>query len=198
MDTIPPTHRIALRVVGTQPALRRSNATEAKNLLVQIHNLLRLYNARTSLLPLHERQALDLTAVHFAQRLDGTAVLIHHDSPAWCVSTMPAARRPAPRIGTSHYVRPFHPTSRAELRAYFLRKGGDVREAWRRFPPSSSEEQAEYERATAGKRPTRLDPFEIAVRKAARKAGKLPTDPAIRAQVRAEIDALDALLGDLL
>ena len=199
MDTIPAGFRLTLRIPGTQAARKHSNAIEAKNLLVQIHNLLRLYNARVSRLSLPDRQALDLTTVHFAQKLDGTVTTIHHDSPQWCVSTKPAPRANQPHIGTSHYVRPFHPTSRAELRAYFIRKGGDPAEAWRRFPPSSSAEQAEMIVA-CGQRPKRQapDPFEKLVRARAKKEGQNPQDPAFRAKIKAEMESLDSLLEGLI
>jgi hypothetical protein len=199
-DSIPQGYRLALRGIGQQAVRKRTNATEAKNLLVSIHNMLRLYNARVSRLPLHERQALDLTTMHFAQQLDGTAVIVHHDSPQWCVSTKPAPRACAPHIGTSHYVRPFHPASRAELRQYFLRKGGDPREAWRRFPPSDAAERAEAERMSGAprRRPGPPDPFERLVAKRARAAGQNPSDPAFRAKIKAEQDALDALLESII
>jgi hypothetical protein len=200
MDTIPSGRRLVAFPPSQQATLRRTNATEAKNLLVQIENLLRLYNARVGLLPTHERASLNLTVVHHAQRLDGTAVLIHHDSVAWCATTTPAARSRAPHIGASHYVRPFHPASRAELRAYFLRKGGDPREAWRRFPPADASERAEAERVQSGTRTRRpvADPFERLVAKRAKATGRSPTDPAFRASIKAEQDALETLLEGLI
>lgn len=198
-DTIPAGRRLVAFPPSTQATRRRTSATEAKNLLVQVHNLLRLYNARVSRLPLHERQALDLTSVQFAQRLDGIVVLVHHDSPTWCFSTTAATRARQPSVGMGHHVRPFHPASRAELRAYFLRKGGDPREAWRRFPPADSAEHAEMARA-CGPKPRRAlpDPFERLVARRAKAAGRSPSDPAFRASVKAEQDALETLLDGLL
>jgi hypothetical protein len=185
--------------VGSTAVLRRSNQTEAKNLLTQIHNLLRVYNARVSIMSLAERSTLCLDTLHFAQRLDGTATTISHDSPAWAAITSPALPSIPGRIRTADWhTRPIHPASRTELRAYFLRKGGDKREAWRRFPPGDAAERAQCERDCAPRNsPTKLDPFEKAARAAARKRG-VPCDAAFIALFRREQAELDSPLEDLL
>lgn len=199
MDTIQQGNRLVIVPPGTAHCARRNRQTEAANLLIQIQSLLRLYNARVRRMSLTERAANNLTTVHFAQRLDGIATLVHHDSPAWAATIAPVLPSRPPHIGAGLYQRPMNPMSKAELRAYFLRKGGTKTEAWRRFPPSDSSEREQMTRdlATVKRVRSAPDPFEATVKRLARKRNRNPNDPQFRAEVQAELSAIEEILNDL-
>lgn len=201
-DTIPAGQRLIPFVSsGTSFTLSRRKAHRLANDLAHIEALLRAYNVALKHLTLTQRASANLTVPHLSQHLDGTLTLIHHDSPGWLATQSPALPRAgntAKVVGNGVIPRPINPASRAELRAYAIRRGVSIKEAWHRFPPVSSAEQAEYLKATSSIRQRApSDPFESAVKAAARKANK-PLDANFKAEFKAKIEGIASLLGDLL
>ncbi len=202
MDTIPQGRRLTLYVSpGNSFILSRRKAHRLSNELAAIEAALRRYNVAVKHLSLTARASANLTVPHLSQRLDGTLTLIHHDSPGWLATQSPALPRAgntAKLLGNGTTPRPINPSSRAELRAYAIRRGVSVREAWHRFPPSDSAEQAEFLKATSSSRSRQpADPFESAVKAAARKANK-QLDAQFRAEFKSKIEGIASILGDLL
>jgi hypothetical protein len=83
------------------------------------------------------------------------------------------------------------------LRAYFIRKGGSKREAWRRFPPATAEEHAQMAKDLAMPQKQKKDPMEAIIRAAARKRGADPNDPAFRAKIIREQEELARLIEEI-
>lgn len=202
MDTIPPTHRLIPFPPSTQAARHHSHTTEATNAYHQLLSALRRYNIAASKLTLTGRASTmrQLTQAHISITLEGLATIVHHESPTWAATispNLPKAGNTAKQLGNGLYARPINPSSRQELRQYAIRKGVSPREAWARFPPTNSAEQAEYLRVTAPKTRAPTDPFESAVRAAARKE-KRALDKAFREEFSTRLADLSSILGDLL
>jgi hypothetical protein len=196
MDTIPSGNRLTIRPPGTASIPRHSRGTAQANLLTQIASLIETYNARLRRMPLAERASNNLTSIHLHTRHNGSVVVVHHDSPTWASGIQPSVPGAAPRIAPAIYTRPIHPASRAELRAYFLRKGGDKRLAWHRFPPADAAERAQMERDLQIT-PQRVDPIEKIILAAARKRKQSAADPVFREQIIREQAELAKLLEDI-
>lgn len=199
-DTIPAGRRLVVYVSsGTSFILSRAKRHQLANDLREIEAKLRSYNASVRHLSLVHRANGGLSTPHLSQRLDGTITLIHHDSPTWAATQSPLLPVAQPVLGTRPGVpRPINPSSRAELRAYAIRRGVSPREAWHRFPPSTTAEQEEMLKATAARKRLPLDPQEAAFRAYARKMKRDPKDAALRAEFQASLSSISALLGDLL
>lgn len=197
MDTIPPGQRLIIRAPGTTGTLKHSRPCEAANLLAEITRLTAIYNARLRRMSLTDRASYNLTSLQVATRLDGLVSIVHHDSPSWAVSIVAAPIKSPGRVTSGWYQRPIHPADRAQLRAYFLRKGGSKADAWRRFPPADSAETAQMAHDLKIKLPKATDPMDKIIRAAARKRGANPDDPAFQAKIRAEQAELSALLDSV-
>ena len=199
-DTIPAGFRlIPFRSTGTAFVLSRAKRHQLANDLREIEARIRAYNVGVRHLSLAMRATGALTVPSLSQRLDGTLTLVHHDSPSWAATQSPLLPTAQPVLGTRPGVpRPINPSSRAELRAYAIRRGVSPREAWHRFPPSSPEEREEMLKATAARKRLPLDPQEAAFRAYARKMKRDPKDAALRAEFQASLSSISALLGDLL
>jgi len=198
MDSIPPGHRIALRVPGTTSVPRHHAGTAQANLLTQITALIETYNARLRRMSLTQRASNNLTSLHLHAKHNGSVTIVHHDSFAWASGIVPTAPAAPGRVRDDRWAaRPINPASRSELRAYFLRKGGSKRDAWARFPPGDASERAQMERDLgAPKRAS--DPMDKIIAAAARKRKRDPNDPAFRALIREEQAELQRILDEVM